>query len=73
MFGFYFQEGIVKNFTDALRSDLKLYSRFFHGMLNEGVAFAPSQFEVGFMSATHEKSDLDFTLNAASKVMKKIG
>jgi len=73
MFGFYFQEGIVKNFTDALRSDLKLYSRFFHGMLDEGVAFAPSQFEVGFMSVTHEKSDLDFTLNAASKVMKKIG
>ncbi len=73
MFGFYFQEGTVKNFTDALRSDLKLYSRFFHGMLDEGVAFAPSQFEVGFMSVTHEKSDLDFTLNAASKVMKKIG
>tara|TARA_A100001037_G_scaffold306850_1_gene357113 strand:- start:10375 stop:11649 length:1275 start_codon:yes stop_codon:yes gene_type:complete len=73
MFGFYFQEGTVKNFTDALRSNLKLYSRFFHGMLDEGVAFAPSQFEVGFMSVTHEKSDLDFTLNAASKVMKKIG
>ena len=72
MFGFYFQEGTVKNFTDALRSNLKLYSRFFHGMLDEGVAFAPSQFEVGFMSVTHEKSDLDFTLNAASKVMKKI-
>jgi len=73
MFGFYFQEGTVKNFTEAMRSDLKLYSHFFHGMLNEGVAFAPSQFEVGFMSVSHDKSDLDFTLNAASKVMKRIG
>lgn len=72
MFGFYFQEDIVKNFSEALRSDVKLYSRFFHGMLKEGVAFAPSQFEVGFMSVTHEKSDLDFTLNAASKVLKEI-
>ncbi|MED5580356.1 MAG: glutamate-1-semialdehyde 2,1-aminomutase [Nitrospinota bacterium] len=72
MFGFYFQEDTVKNFSEALRSDLKLYSCFFHGMLQEGVAFAPSQFEVGFMSVTHEKSDLDFTLEAASKVLKKI-
>ncbi len=72
MFGFYFQEGTVKNFSEALRSDVKLYSRFFHGMLKEGVAFAPSQFEVGFMSVTHEKSDLDFTLEAASKVLEEI-
>ena len=73
MFGFYFQEDTVKNFSEALRSDVKLYSRFFHGMLKEGVAFAPSQFEVGFMSVTHEKSDLDFTLEAASKVLEEIG
>ncbi len=65
MFGAFFQEGPVRNFTDALRSDTMRYANFFHSMLKWGVAFAPSQFEVGFMSSAHTDESVETTLAAA--------
>jgi glutamate-1-semialdehyde 2,1-aminomutase len=39
-------------------------------MLAEGVYFAPSQFEAGFISTAHSVGDIDRTVCAAAKVMK---
>ncbi|HNY95736.1 MAG TPA: glutamate-1-semialdehyde 2,1-aminomutase, partial [Smithellaceae bacterium] len=47
MFTLFFQEGPVCDLTSALRSDTDLYARFFHGMIQNGVWLAPSQFEAG--------------------------
>ncbi|OGL61909.1 MAG: glutamate-1-semialdehyde-2,1-aminomutase [Candidatus Tectomicrobia bacterium RIFCSPLOWO2_12_FULL_69_37] len=68
MFCLFFQEGPVYNFADAKRSDTKAYGRFFHAMLDRGVALAPSQFEVGFLSGAHREADVEATLDAARKV-----
>jgi glutamate-1-semialdehyde 2,1-aminomutase len=48
--------------------DVDRFKRFFHGMLDEGVYFAPSAFEAGFMSAAHTTADIDATVAAAARV-----
>ncbi len=51
--------------ADATQSDTERYARIFHGMLERGIYFAPSQFEACFMSAAHGNAELDKTLEAA--------
>ncbi len=57
IFGFYFLKGAGAEIGDAasarLHADTERYSKFFHLMLEQGVYFAPSQFEVAFTSAAH--------------------
>ncbi|XWS60225.1 hypothetical protein CRYUN_Cryun07bG0017500 [Craigia yunnanensis] len=45
---------------------------FYRGMLEEGVYFAPSQFEVGFTSLALSSEDIQKTIAAAEKVLSKI-
>ncbi|KAK4373460.1 hypothetical protein RND71_008844 [Anisodus tanguticus] len=72
MFGFFFAEGPVYNFSDAKKSDTEKFGRFYRGMLEEGVYFAPSQFEAGFTSLAHTQQDIQRTVAAAEKVLKQI-
>lgn len=72
MFGFFFAEGPVYNFADAKKSDTEKFGRFFRGMLEEGVYFAPSQFEAGFTSLAHTPEDIQFTIAAAERVLSRI-
>jgi glutamate-1-semialdehyde 2,1-aminomutase len=73
MFGFYFLKEGDARITDwdsaKAHADTARYARFFHGMLERGVYFAPSQFEAAFMSATHGPEEIDATLAAAREVM----
>ena len=64
MFGLFFTEGPVTNFSQAAASDQELFRRFFHGLLKEGVAIAPSPFEAGFLSMAHSDADIDQSIAA---------
>jgi glutamate-1-semialdehyde 2,1-aminomutase len=69
MFGFFFtQEPNVDRYSKVMACDAERFKRFFHGMLNEGVYFAPSAYETGFLSAAHTPADIDATIAAASRV-----
>ncbi len=70
MFCGYFTSGPVWNLDDAMKSDRERFKKYFHGLLNEGVYLAPSQFEAGFLSTAHSAADLEQTVRAAAKVMK---
>jgi glutamate-1-semialdehyde 2,1-aminomutase len=72
MFCTFFQEGPVRNFEDAKRSDTDRYGKFFHAMLERGVALAPSQFEVGFLSCAHTEADIEATIRAARAAFSAI-
>jgi glutamate-1-semialdehyde 2,1-aminomutase len=72
MFTIFFQEGPVYDLVTAQKSDMALFARFFHGMLKNGVWLAPSQLESAFLSFAHSDNDIDFTLNACSKTLKKL-
>ena len=68
MFCLYFAEGPVRNLADAKRSDTAAFARFFHAALQEGIYFAPSQFEAGFLCTEHSPARLD----QAGKILKRI-
>ncbi|KAJ1425119.1 Pyridoxal phosphate-dependent transferase, major domain [Sesbania bispinosa] len=65
MFGFFFTEGPVCNFADAKKSDAAKFARFYWGMLEQGVYFAPSQFEAGFTSLAHTAEDIKMTISSS--------
>jgi glutamate-1-semialdehyde 2,1-aminomutase len=68
----FFKEGEVVSFKDAVASDTEKYGKFFHMMLDEGVALAPSQFECMFVSNAHSFDDLEKTVEIHYKVLKKL-
>ena len=72
MFCTYFTNRPVKNLDEAMHSDKAAFARFFHGCLERGVYFAPSQFEAGFLSLAHTHADLDQVADVAVEVLQKI-
>ena len=72
MFCSYFTDRPVHNLADAMRSDRERFARFFHGMLQRGVYFAPSQFEAGFISLAHSEEHIRQTVAAASEVLRTL-
>lgn len=62
MFGFYFNDSVPQTFADVSASDQEAFKRFFHGMLERGVALAPSAFEASFMSAAHNDELINETI-----------
>ena len=69
MFGFFFTaERHVDSYEKVMACDVERFKRFFHGMLNEGVYFAPSAFEAGFLSAAHSATDIEAAAAAAARV-----
>jgi glutamate-1-semialdehyde 2,1-aminomutase len=51
-----------------MECDREAFNRFFHAMLQEGIYFAPSAFEAGFVSAAHGDMEISKTLQAAEKI-----
>jgi len=73
MFGLFFTtQERVETFSDVKQCDSETFKLFFHGMLEEGIYFAPSAFEAGFISIAHEQDELEKTFQAAEKVFAKI-
>jgi glutamate-1-semialdehyde 2,1-aminomutase len=70
MFCAYFTSAPVHNLADAMKSDRARFANFFHGMLDEGVYLAPSQFEAGFISTAHTPADIEKTVAAAAKILR---
>ena len=65
MFGIYFAADLPHVLGDVSTSDIEHFKRFFHAMLDRGVYFAPSAYEAGFVSATHDATTIAATVGAA--------
>ncbi len=70
MFCTYFTDTEVVDYKTAKTSDTEKFSRFFRGLLNQGINLAPSQFEAGFISTAHTKADINKTINAVYKTLR---
>ena len=68
MFGVYFRETPPQTYAEVMQCDKEKFNAFFHAMLGEGVYFAPSAYEAGFVSAAHTAADIDKTVSAAAKI-----
>ncbi len=67
MFGIYFRATPPKSYAEVMQCDAQAFKRFFHAMLEQGVYFAPSAFEAGFMSAAHSSDEIEQTVAAARR------
>jgi len=72
MFGFAFSDKRIENYTDAKQADIEKFKKFFHLMLDEGVYFAPSAFEAGFVGIEHSENLISDVLSKIEKVLPKI-
>lgn len=73
LFGFFFiEKENIETYEDVKESNITRFKKFFHGMLNEGIYFAPSAYEAGFMSDAHGQQEIEKTLQAAEKIFKTL-
>jgi len=70
MFGFFFADALPQNYAAVMATDKERFNRFFHGMLDAGVYFAPALYEAGFVSAAHSADDIAATVESARKVLR---
>jgi glutamate-1-semialdehyde 2,1-aminomutase len=69
MFGLVFTDAAsVRTFDQVAAADIERFTKFFHGMLDQGVYLAPSAFEAGFVSAAHGDDEINATIEAARTV-----
>lgn len=68
MFGLYFRKEAPSSYAEVMECDREAFNRFFHEMLQEGIYFAPSAFEAGFVSSAHGDEEINKTLRAADKI-----
>lgn len=73
MFGFCFNEkNEIFDYKDVASSDEVLFKQFYHGMLEQGIYFAPSMYEAGFVSSAHGNEEIKITHQAAESVLAKL-
>jgi glutamate-1-semialdehyde 2,1-aminomutase len=73
MFGFCFTDKEhIYDYADVASSDEALFKAFYHKMLVEGVYFAPSMYEAGFVSSAHTPQEIALTLEAADRVLRAL-
>ena len=65
--GVFFSPTPVRNYDEARAADHQRYARFFHGLLDRGVYFAPSGYETLFPSLAHTDADIDRTVEMAAE------
>ena len=62
----------VTDFESAMKSDTERYGQHFRQMLEGGIWLAPSQFEAAFISAAHDRPQLEEALNMTESSFKKL-
>ena len=71
MFGFFFSEELPNNFDEVVKTNDELFIKFFNTALKNGIYFAPSKYEAGFISTTHNSSILDQTIEKVNLTLKE--
>ena len=71
MFGFFFSEKLPTNIEEVAKSDDKMFSSFLNSCINNGIYFAPSKYEAGFISAMHKNLEIEKTLGIVKKIIDK--
>ena len=70
--GIFFTDEAPRDFQESQAADPKTYARFFHAMLERGIALPPSPFEVLFPSLAHTRGELERTVDLAAAAARSI-
>ena len=71
MFGFFFSEELPNNINDVAKTDDVLFSNFLNSCIRNGIYFAPSKYEAGFISAMHKDEEINRTLETVKQIIQK--
>ena len=66
------RDGAVRDFDDAQRCDTERYGALFRHLLERGVYVAPSQFEALFVSLAHGDEEIDRTVEAVARLLRRL-
>lgn len=72
MMSVFFCPGPVTDADGAAASDRDQYAKFFHAMLDRGIALAPSKAEAAFVSIAHTDNDIELTIKAARESFRML-
>jgi glutamate-1-semialdehyde 2,1-aminomutase len=61
----------VVDYETAGQSDTAMFGKFFHGLLEEGIYWPPSQFEAAFVSLAHTEEDIRATVGKIINSLKR--
>ena len=71
MFGFFFSDALPKNLNDVMKTNDIHFKNFLNACMNNGIYFAPSKFEAGFISTKHTKTEINNTIRTIEKILKE--
>ena len=71
MFGFFFSEELPSNLMDVENTNDKQFKKFLNKCIDNGIYFAPSKFEAGFISTKHTKTEISNTIKIVEKILKE--
>ncbi|NIJ54035.1 glutamate-1-semialdehyde 2,1-aminomutase [Dyadobacter arcticus] len=72
MYTLFFTDQPVTDLSSAKSSDLVLFGKYFHAMLNRGIYMGPSQFEAMFLSTALTDDHLNKIIQANEDSLKEI-
>ncbi|MDR2956979.1 MAG: hypothetical protein LBU61_02205, partial [Coriobacteriales bacterium] len=70
--GLFFGIESAQDYTEVKQSDTGLYAQYFRAMLARNIYLAPSQFEAMFISAAHNLTDINQTLEQAELALLQL-
>jgi glutamate-1-semialdehyde 2,1-aminomutase len=72
MFSLFFTPAPVRDMPSALAADAKLFGKFFHACLADGVYLPPSAYESWFLSTAHEGAAIDRACEVITKAIQSL-
>ena len=68
MFGFFFSTNLPQNINDVSETCDKTFSTFLNSCIKNGIYFAPSKYEAGFISTQHAEDEIDKTIKIIANI-----
>lgn len=72
MFTGFFSDRDISDYESASQASREVYAQFFRTMLEEGLFFAPSQFEAAFLTLSHTEVEIAKTIEAFDHTFKSL-
>ena len=71
MFGFFFSEELPKNLNEVINTNDQQFKSFINECIKNGIYFAPSKFEAGFISTKHTNKEINNTISVIKEILNK--
>ena len=72
MLTLFLSEGPMSNLQDVKQASAEKFKHFFNQMLDHKIYWPPSMYEAAFISSSHSKSQIEYTVNSISKILTNI-